>query len=95
MKTIKLAFGLSNFMHQNEPAIAAMIGNIAMILGIIASIPVILSTGGVAVPAVLVALSAKATAGLLITKSVTKMFGMKDVETGSPVNTTLPSTIEK
>ena len=91
MKELKLVFGLSNFLKQNEPKIAATIGNIALILGMIVSIPTILATGGLAVPATIIALSIKATTGLLLLKSITKMFGFKDVN-GNAVNVTCPPT---
>jgi hypothetical protein len=69
---------LSNFTKKNTPQIAEAIGNISLILAVIAGIPVMLVTAGVTVPATIVTISVYAATGGTVVKAVSKMFGIKE-----------------
>lgn len=76
MKEIKIGFGLSQFAKQNTPKIAQLIGNASLILAGIAAIPVVLSTAGIAVPALIVTVGVYASAGGILVKKISKLFGI-------------------
>ena len=88
----KTVFNFGNFIHQNEPKIASIVGNLAVLCGVVAAIPLTLGTSGLAVPPILMTISGYAVTGSVVLKAITKMFGTVDSD-GKPVNTTLPSTV--
>jgi hypothetical protein len=76
MATLKL----SNFTKANTPKLAETIGNISLILAVIAAIPVALASAGVTVPPTVVAISIYATTGGSVVKAISKLFGIKQSE---------------
>lgn len=95
MKTIKLAFGLNQFLKQNEPKIISLIGNLSLIVATLAMLPQLFQEAGWAtIPPIIITISNKAISIGIVIKTFSKLFGTVDA-TGTPVNTTLPSTINK
>ena len=93
----KVTFSPAQFVHQNEPKIAALIGNIsiscAAVAAAIIGFPATLTACGVQNFVLPPAIEHVATVCLVIgaiCKAITKMFGTVDASTGTPVNTTLP-----
>jgi hypothetical protein len=97
---MKTVFGLSQFWHQNETKVAALIGNIALLVstgsGFLIKAPIIaneLGLGDIVSPYIPLAGKILLGAGLLV-KMATKCVGTINELTGEPVNTTLPSTVK-
>ena len=90
---LKLVIHYKQFFNQNEPAIAAAIGNISMLLGCIVGFPALISQFGVAVPAIIVQVSTIAGSALLGIKYISKTLGVVDA-TGKPVNVSCPPVTE-
>jgi hypothetical protein len=72
---------LKNYFKQNTPKLAQNIGDISLILAGLASLPVLLASAGVAVPAAVVTVSVYAATGGSIVKAVSKMFGVNGDDT--------------
>lgn len=96
---MKTVVGLSQFFKQNEPKIASLLGNIALILafitGTIMSLPSLLLEAGLdtfVIPPFLLTVVKYCTLGGIVIKLVTKLWGTID-SLGQPVSTTLPSAI--
>lgn len=95
---MKTVLGLSQFFHQNEPKLAALIGNIALMLafisGSIMSLPALLHQAGIEfiLPAIAATVLKYCLVGSVICKSLTKLFGTVDAN-GVPTTTTLQSTV--
>jgi len=98
---ITTKFSPMQFFTANEPKIAQTIGSIALIAGtisgLIIGIPATLTAAGInnfVLPAGISHIATILLTLSVILKSVTKMFGSV-TEDGTPVSTTLPSTIAK
>ncbi len=90
---MKTVIGVSQFVHQNEPKLAALIGNLGLLFAFIAGIPALCQEAGIIVLPVLVATIVKySILGGMICKFATKFFGTVDGN-NVPTSTTLQSTI--
>lgn len=95
---MKTVVGLSQFFKQNEPKVAALLGNIALILAFIAgtimSMPALLLEVNIVfvLPPMLLLVVKYCTVGGVVIKMITKLWGTID-SLGQSVSTTLPSTV--
>jgi len=83
MKNVKIGF--SQFFKKNTPKTAQIIGDISLVLAFISSVPILLVTAGVTVPAAIITASVYATTGGSLIKIFSKYFGIKLPEESEPI----------
>ena len=75
MENIKVGF--SQFFKNNTPKPAQIVGDIAMVLAFLSSLPMLIPASVVVLPAAIITASAYATTGLGLVKIFSKYFGIK------------------
>lgn len=86
LNKMKNTVSFKNIMAQNEPAIAHLIGTIALICAVVASIPLTLSQAGVtSIPPIIVTISGYAVSIGAVIKLVSKSIGVPNPADNSPV----------
>ncbi len=75
---MKNKMGLSQFFKNNTPKFAQIIGDVSLVLAFVASVPVILASAGIAVPAAVITAAVYATTGGSLIKIISKTVGIKE-----------------
>ena len=86
MEIMNHNIGLKQFFKANTPKTAQIIGDISLILAFVSSVPILLSTAGVAVPTAVITASVYATTGGSLIKVFSKYIGIKDEEAPKDAN---------
>ncbi len=75
MENVKIGF--SQFFKNNTPKRAQIIGDIALVLAFVSSLPMLIPASVIALPAAVITASVYATTGLTVVKIFSKYFGIK------------------
>lgn len=75
---MKHHIGFSQFFKNNTPKWAQIVGDISLVLAFVSSLPVLLASASVTVPAALISASVYATTGLSLVKIFSKYLGVKE-----------------
>jgi uncharacterized protein (DUF697 family) len=69
--------GFSQFFKTNTPKAAQIVGDISLVLAFVSSVPILLATAGITVPAAIITASVYATTGGSLVKIFSKYFGIE------------------